>query len=571
RRRGGAAWRRGQDGRVPGDLGPLMRRRRTGPPFWHDFEFDHDHDDHPDGAGGWDGPISKNDFYYADNVELTTVGIDIGSSTSHLMFSRLHLQRLGQYLSSRYVVVKREMLHRSPILLTPYRADNTIDANALDAFLQQAYDEAGMTPADIDSGAIILTGEAIKRTNARAVADLFADHAGKFVCASAGHNLEAILAANGSGALELSRHPTQTVLNVDVGGGTSKLALVRGGQVLETAAINVGGRLVAFDTDGQVTRIEPSARVVADSLGIDLRLGEPLSRANRDRLADALAGCLFETIRRDPLGALASTLLLTPPLTSEQPIDLITFSGGVAEYLYDPTTEEFGDLARPLADAVRTRVEQHALPAALEPAGERIRATVIGASQFTVQVSGNTIAITRPDLLPIHNIQVLYPHLPDGEQIEPHELSAAIQRSFQRFDLQEGEQVVAIAIDWTGEPRYSLLRKIAAGIVQALPNTIAAGLPLVLVFAHDFGKLIGSIIREDFLQLNDDNTAADIISLDGIELQEFDYIDIGEMIYPAQVVPVVVKSLVFPEVHGPRAEMADRVPASAGESTGHGR
>src|SRR5712692_11812521 len=230
--------------------------RPVGPPFWHEFESnqEHDHDDdHPDGA--FAGPISQNDFYYTDNVELTTVGIDVGSSTSHLMFSRLHLQRLGQYLSSRYVVVKREMLHRSPILLTPYRADNTIDADALDAFLQTAYAEAGLTPADVDSGAIILTGEAIKRTNARAVADLFAEHAGKFVCASAGHNLEAILAANGSGALALSRQTERTVLNVDLGGGTSKLALVSGGHVHETAAINVGGRLVAFDLDGALVRI----------------------------------------------------------------------------------------------------------------------------------------------------------------------------------------------------------------------------------------------------------------------------------------------------------------------------
>src|SRR5438046_8787737 len=112
------------------------------------------------------------------------------------------------------------MLHRSPILLTPYRADNTIDAAALDAFFQQAYADAGLTPIDVDSGAIILTGEAIKRTNARAVADLFAEHAGKFVCASAGHKVEAILAANASGALPLSRQPAPTGHTGDRGGGT---------------------------------------------------------------------------------------------------------------------------------------------------------------------------------------------------------------------------------------------------------------------------------------------------------------------------------------------------------------
>jgi ethanolamine utilization protein EutA len=531
----------------------ISRRHPIGPPFWHDFDEDHDHDDdHLDGGG----PISKDDFYYADNVELTTVGIDVGSSTSHLMFSRLHLQRLGQYLSSRYVVVKREMLHRSPILLTPYRADNTIDAAALDAFLQQAYDEAGLTPADVDSGALILTGEAIKRTNARAVADLFADHAGKFVCASAGHNLEAILAANGSGALALSRHPVQTVLNVDLGGGTSKLALVSNGHVLETAAINVGGRLVAFDSDGALIRIEPAARLVAESLGIELQLGQPLAVADQRQLADALASHLFEAIGREPLSDIAQQLMLTPPLAVTRGIDQVTFSGGVSEYLYERETPDFGDLARPLAEAIRTRIDRHALPASVQPAVERIRATVIGASQFTVQVSGNTIAISRLDLLPIHNIQVLYPHVANREVVNPDELSAAIGRGFQRFDMEEGEQVVAIAIDWAGEPRYSSLRNLAAGIVQALPRTIAAGLPIVLVFANDFGKLIGGIIREEFAP------TTDVISIDGIELQEFDYIDIGAMIYPSQVVPVVVKSLVFPEIHGPGAEVADPVAAA---------
>jgi len=206
--------------------------------------------------------------------------------------------------------------------------------------------------------------------------------------------------------------------------------------------------------------------------------------------------------------------------------------------------------ASALADAIRARIDRHALPAGLHPAVERIRATVIGASQFTVQVSGNTIAISRPDMLPLHNLQVLYPRLLDRQEIRPDELSAAIGRGFQRFDLTEGEQVVAIAINWSGEPRYAVLRNLAAGIVQALPQTIAAGLPIVVVFANDFGKLIGGIMREEFVS----NT--EVISIDGIELQEFDYIDIGAMLYPSQVVPVVVKSLVFPEVHGRRAEMA---------------
>ena len=233
----------------------------------------------------------------------------------------------------------------------------------------------------------------------------------------------------------------------------------------------------------------------------------------------------------------------------------MTFSGGVSEYLFGGNTQDYGDIARPLADAIAARTE--ALTVLVQPAVERIRATVIGASQFTVQVSGNTIAISREDLLPMHNLQVIHPRVTDAEAVQSDMLSAAIQRGFQRFDLSEGGQPVAIAIKWSGEPRYAMLRALAAGIVQALPRTIETGLPIVLVFANDFGKLIGGIIREEFAP------GTDIISIDGIELQEFDYIDIGAMMYPSQVVPVVVKSLVFPELHGPRPEVADSINARA--------
>jgi ethanolamine utilization protein EutA len=513
----------------------------------HDDPFEHGHDeDTPEGE------VAKDDYYYTENIELTTVGIDIGSSTSHLMFSKLLLQRLGQYHSSRYVVVSRETIHRSPILLTPYTADYTINAEELDAFIRQTYADAGLTHDDIDSGAIILTGEAVKRTNAHAIADLFAEHAGKFVCASAGHNLEAIMAAHGSGAAALSRHPARTILNVDIGGGTSKLALIKNGEIVETAATNVGGRLVAFDPEGRVVRIEPAANIVAEDLGIKLHLGEPLAAGDAKRLADALADVLLETVQHGKLSPLAQQLMLTPPLTSTDPVDSVTFSGGVSEFVYEREERDFGDLARLLADAVRTRITAEKLPAHVEASGERIRATVIGASQFTVQVSGNTISVTRPDVLPIRNLQVIYPRLPDREQVEPAEMLAGIERAFQRLDLHEGEQPVALSVDWNGMPRYPLLRNLAEGIVGGLKKTMAAGYPLVLVFNNDFGALIGEIIRDEFKVTND------IVSIDTISLQEFDYIDIGEVIYPAHVVPVVIKSLVFPEVHGPKAELLER-------------
>ena len=517
-----------------------------------------DHDDHDDehvhdgAAEEEEGPRSKNDFYYTDNIELTTVGIDVGSSTSHLMFSHLHLQRLGQFLSSRYVVVERRVLHRSPILITPYRSDYTIDADRLQRFIHDAYAEADLKPEDVDSGALILTGEAIKRHNAREIADLFASEAGKFVCASAGHNLEALLAAQGSGAVAASRDPAQTVLNIDVGGGTCKFAVCHNGEVVETAATNVGGRLIAMDDDGRVNRIEEAARWIADDLGVKLEIGEAVAEEGLQRIVDAMADALLDVVLHRQGSALSQKLILTAPLVSTAPVDMVLFSGGVSEYLYGQETKTFGDIAPMLAEAVKSRMTADGMPAFGRPPMERIRATVIGASQFTVQVSGNTISISQPAILPIRNLQVLYPQLPDREEIEPEELSSAIQKSFERFDLEEGDIPVALGIGWSGMPRYPLLRNLAQGITDGIPKSLKAGLPLVMVFSNDCGKLVGDIMREEM------GITSEVVSIDNIYLKEFDYIDIGEIIYPANVVPVVVKSLVFPEIAKPDAQMLDR-------------
>ena len=197
--------------------------------LFHHHHGDHTHDDEPPPTPEQLAALGKA-IWDVDNVELTTVGVDVGSSTSHLMFARVHLRRLKEDMSSRFVVVNREILWCSPILLTPYRPDNTIDAERLQSFFQEAYTAAGLEASAVDAGAVILTGEALKRSNARAIADLFAAETGKFVCASAGHHLEALLAAQGAGALLLSRQMRQNVLNVDVGGGTSKFALVHDGR-----------------------------------------------------------------------------------------------------------------------------------------------------------------------------------------------------------------------------------------------------------------------------------------------------------------------------------------------------
>ncbi len=269
----------------------------------HDLEFEHLHVDPSE------GPLNEV-AWAADNVELTTVGIDIGSSTSHLMFARVHLQRLGTALSSRFVVVGRKLLWQSPILLTPYLPDYTIDVDELAGFIGGAYAYAGIEREEIDSGAVILTGEAIKRTNARAIADLFSEEAGKFVCASAGHHMECQMSAHGSGAVALSRGHGITLLNVDIGGGTTKLALIENGR--DPRHRRDRGRRPA---DRRRARRHHPGRTagaeVAQALGIDLALGQTLAAADRKRIVERMARLLMGMIDLRRPGELAQRLLVT--------------------------------------------------------------------------------------------------------------------------------------------------------------------------------------------------------------------------------------------------------------------
>src|SRR5918992_3176778 len=234
------------------------------------------HEGHEDEYGEEDGMLDEDHpMWRSERITLNSVGIDIGSSTSHLIFSRLTLRRQGMALSSRFVVVNREMLHESPILLTPYVDKTTIDTNKLNEFIHDSYRKANLTPSDIDTGAITVTGEAAKKKNAEAIAALFSAEAGKFVCATAGHNLEAILASYGSGAVHMTYHEGGdfTVMNVDVGGGTCKIAIVQQGKVIDTCALEVGARLVAMDENGRINRLEDTALKIAKMAGGESAFG----------------------------------------------------------------------------------------------------------------------------------------------------------------------------------------------------------------------------------------------------------------------------------------------------------
>src|SRR6266568_2062072 len=441
-----------------------------------------------------------------DEIRLTSVGVDIGSSTSHLVFSRLVLERLD----NRYVVSERKVVHESEVLLTPFienaADDTTIDAAALGAFIDRQYQLAGVDSKAIDTGALILTGVAVRRSNARAIGELFASQAGNFVSVSAGDALEATLAAFGSSACARSVRESARVMNVDLGGGTTKIAVCEAGEIAELTAVDVGARIVSFDAAGRVAR---------------------------------MADHLFEIISKTALGADTAALLRLAPLRNGRKPDVVSFSGGVSEYVYGREDRAFGDLGPAFARAILARIKSWG--PRIEPSAEGIRATVIGASQYTIQVSGSTIFVAPQSVLPLKNVPVVTPTLPlEAETLSMERISESIGAALRRLDLDDGERAVALCYRWKGSATFGRLDAFCRGIVAGLASELGSGLPLILVGDGDVGGLIGIHCREETGLSNP------IVSIDGIVLKEFDFIDIGALLETSGAVPVVIKSLVFP-------------------------
>ena len=503
----------------------------------HEHEYEHVHYD-DDGNAVIEE--HKHSLFKKDRRELKSVGIDIGSTTSHLVFSTLELRRQGAALSSRFAVVARRIDYRSPIMITPFSDGTNLDTGRLKSFFDSAYAQAGITPEQVDTGAVVTTGDAARKDNAAAVVALFSEWAGDFVCASAGPILEAKIAAYGSGAVLRSHHHdvATTVLNIDVGGGTSKLALVRDGKILGLAALNVGARLLTFDSANRLTKIETAARICSDHLKLGLKLGEVASDDACDALCKALAQALLEAASGSSHSVLTDKLMITEPLRLNSEIDVVLFSGGVAEFFYGESSDSYADLGQLLANNIRSRVPTYLPTATIELPKERIQATVIGASQFTVEISGNTISLGNPALLPLRDYRVVLVNL-DGVEVTTDALSTTIKQTFERSEVTEGREPVALSIHWPHGPAFAGLEALCQAITHSLTATVAARLPVVVILDCDVARLVGENLSRSM------NGYRDIICIDGVHLHDFDYVDISKEHVHTQTVTVVIKSLVF--------------------------
>lgn len=466
--------------------------------------------------------------------QLLSVGIDIGTSTTQCVFSRLTLSNTASSFSvPRIRITEKIVLYRAPVRLTPLLQADTIDSAALEAMIREDYRQAGVSPADIRLGAVIITGETARKANARAVTQALSELAGEFVVATAGPALEGILAGRGSGAAELSESRGRSVLNLDIGGGTTNMALFEKGMPVCEGCLDIGGRLLRFQEDERtVLSYSPAMEKIAADCGIVLRQGMTLDETRQTRLADRMAQVLEEAGGLRERTALHGTLTVEHSLPAGIKPDLFTFSGGVADCIYGaaPDSLRFYDLGESLGRAVaRSRffVDQRVL----RPA-ETSHATVIGAGAYSVAVSGSTIQF-RDMRLPLKSLPVCT--VPFSTEKDIVSLRQAIEAQYSIFD---GE--CAVYMQGIASPDWSTVTAAAREIGAAMaPRT-----PKVVILREDMAKALGQALSREW------PAGTPFLCLDGIELAYGDTVDIGAPLGDGRVVPVIIKTFAFSQDAG---------------------
>jgi ethanolamine utilization protein EutA len=468
--------------------------------------------------------------------EVTSVGIDVGTTTTQVVFSHLVLHdvaRPGQV--PRIQVDEKSVLFAGRVLQTPLTSPEEVDAEALAQLVEEEYVAAGIGPAEIETGAVIVTGETARSKNADAILKALSAKAGDFVVTIAGPNAEAQIAGRGSGAARWSADHYEQVTTVDIGGGTSNAAVFKMGRHLASSAIAVGGRQIEIDTDGQVLRIAPPGRAVIDSRGLALREG---ARASMEELR-AFCMVMADMVADLAHGKDAGTgVQLTPPLQGADASTSVFLTGGVGACYYDHapagTTADvarYGDVGPLLAECLHENDRLRAMSVRRPP--ETIRATVLGAASQTVTLSGSTIWVDRA-LLPLRNLPVLRPAMP-GRGGGPS-FQSAVADALSRWDL-EPSTLVAVVVDLPQELGFAGLQAVAGEIVD-YQRAGGADRPLVLVLQQDYAQVLGQTIHTVDPDLP-------LIVIDQVGLGEGDFIDIGLPVLGGRAVPLSIKTLVF--------------------------
>ena len=434
---------------------------------------------------------------------LLSVGLDVGTTSTQLVVSRLTVEnRASSFAVPDMDITERNVLYKSPVYFTPLLDEHPVDGAGIREIVQAEYQKAGIRREDVDTGAIIITGETSRKENARAVLDALSDYAGDFVVATAGPDLESVLAAKGAGAVELSRTTGKPVLHMDIGGGTSNLALIEDGKITRTGCLNVGGRLIKFRENGEITYVSSVLSGIFSG-----KPGEIETQAELRELAQSLTQTLeMAAGLREPTQLMEKLLTEETGRKWNPPAGevIISFSGGVADCMAEELPwNQFGDLGPILGQTIRKSSlcrGQYAL------GRETIRATVIGAGSYSTQLSGSTV-YSQNVRFPLKNLPVVE----------------------KNSELYEGS--VVLSVPGITSPTYAQVREIARELAQTQPPE------LYICLEADMAKALGQALAARL------PPETRILCIDRIRVGENSYLAIGQPVGGA--FPVVVKTLVL--------------------------
>lgn len=483
-----------------------------------------------------------------DEQWIQSVGIDVGTSTTKMIVSRLRLGRMSSTFSlPRYQIVERQLLYASPVHSTPLTGYDEIDAAGIGAILKAEYEKAQISLADIKSGAVIITGETASKKNAQHIVHLLAERSGDFVVATAGADLEGVLAGKGAGAEKRSQAIQGTIVNVDIGGGTANAAYFSRGKAITTVTFHVGGRLIRLDPRGVVQYVSPHIQSWLAAKGLRVQVGQEISFAEIEEIARQMARSMLDYLTGRER-QIAGLLVLGHPLREEFPVEELSISGGVGQLMFAGPVKSIADVSRygdfgpMLGHVLGQERERATYPFRWVDPEQTVRATVIGAGMQSTEISGSTVHI-KPELLPIKNIPILKLELADEHLTDPAKLRQEVASVYE-MGLRLYEQTAgipfALALSGIGYCSYSLLQMIAQELSDQYRRTFPASRAMAVICETDMAKALGQALA---LRCQG---APEIICIDQVRVEYGDYIDLGEPI-SGTIIPVVVKTLAFDE------------------------
>lgn len=478
----------------------------------------------------------------ADKTAILSVGIDVGTSTTQVVFSKLQMDNAGGYFSvPRVAIVDKEVVYKSEIYMTPLKTDVLIDTEALRDIVAAEFRKAGYRPEDTDSGAVIITGESARKENSDAVLKSLSDFAGDFVVSAAGPDMESLIAGKGSGAWQYSMDHHCRVANLDIGGGTTNVVLFEDGETAARGCLDIGGRLICMDSQGMITKVSPAAAVMAQAAGVSVHVGDRGDEKALSAVTRQMAAALNVYLGVGTKDIDAILRQIKTPGSSDFPVpekvQAVFFSGGVADLIYHEyvDTWAYGDIGVLLGRAIResrlfTDFQK------MEP-GETIRATVVGAGTYTTTISGSTITYSD-DIFPLKNIPVIKLDEELQEACFAGETEPVIRRIQWALGQNDAERFI-LAMPGKRDPGYMEMKRAAAAIRQIMDRVQPPGEPILLVIESDIAKAMGQMIRQQ------PELKRQVVAIDSIHVEDGEYVDMGKPMMNGMVIPVVVKTLIF--------------------------